>query len=80
MKLQCALLVPLNMVSLLAYDRGQFLPILRGYVDHLPHCLGLRRQPSDLHLLDDHHQEQGKNDDSDQKRPEPEPESWPSIL
>jgi hypothetical protein len=42
--------VPLEKVSQFAYDRGQLVLFVHACVDQLPH-------PSDLHLLDDHHQE-----------------------
>ena len=49
--------VPLDVVSLFADDRGQLVPFYQMSVDLLTHLLDLRLLASDLHLLDDHHQE-----------------------
>jgi hypothetical protein len=45
----------------------------RVNIDHSPH-------PSDLHLLDDHHDGQGDHGDQQQKRPEPEPKPFEAIV
>jgi hypothetical protein len=62
--------MPLDQVAQFADDRGQLVLLFLSLgltflsrVDRLSH-------PSDLDLLNDHHQEQGEEIDDEQKRPE----------
>ena len=72
--LPISLPVPLAKVLEFAYDLGQFIPFFRSSVERLPH-------PSDLHLLDDHHQEESRDDHDDQECPEPKAKPlWPIIF
>jgi hypothetical protein len=59
----------LETVSLFAYDRGELVHVYRRCVDQSPH-------PPDLHLLNDHHQEESEDGDDEQDCPEPEAKPW----
>jgi hypothetical protein len=64
--------MPLEMVSQFAYDRGQLVLVFHISVDLLLHLFDLHLLATDLHLLDYYQQEQSKDADDQQKRPEPE--------
>jgi hypothetical protein len=64
-----SLSVPLDLVPLFPYDRGESVPLFDACVDQLRH-------PCDLHLLHDDHEKQSKNSDGEKKRTDPEPLHW----